>query len=214
MSKQYFELLEGIERQNGDIIHAVPRGSLHEHPRFVTFRPVDPEPTNPWIKGSERMPSREDVTSDGGVFYWDDVAKEAFVCNWGEIEPHNYWRKVDQTPPPTEPEPEPTPEIHHLRHLVSSVKENKELPEVLRRLGDLAEAHLNEIEVRDAWLRKVLFEWFDFFAMAESAGYCSEHQGNVVHKFKSEEETAAAFESFLKLIAHVTALRESEGRDE
>ena len=223
MSKQYFELLEGADPQPGDHIVMAPTMSLKEHPRFVTFRPCDPEPANPWVKGSDRLPSEEDATPSGYVHVYRDSLEYPALFYFSSVNESDWWGPIDQTPPPadTEPEPVPDPEteaelvLDHLRRVISLVKAtgiSQAIPE-LRGLADDAEKQLDEIEKQDAWLRKVLFEWFDFFAMAESVPYSSEHVGFIAHTFNSGEETAAAFESFLKLVARVAALRESEGRD-
>lgn len=68
--------------------------------RQVMLEPVDPQPVNPWIKGSDRLPTEEDAWRDV-VEVWQCDA--AIYRNYSKVKKGDWWRPIDQTPPPKEP---------------------------------------------------------------------------------------------------------------
>lgn len=67
------------------------------------IRPVDPQPVNPWIKGSDRLPTGEDSSNRGLVDSWDEHTQSPIPLPFNAVQPSYYWRRIDQTPPPAEP---------------------------------------------------------------------------------------------------------------
>lgn len=139
--KQLFEIVERRETSlaPGDYEAEILDWENKEM-RGVLLRPVEPQPANPWI--NDRLPTKEDVDElHGEVIYWHDIDKRASAIDYTLIEPHDYWRKIDQTPPPADldSEPEPTPKakvtdpIIHQACVVVTITEGGQL--IVRSLG-------------------------------------------------------------------------------
>jgi len=111
MSEQLYRILKvGEVRRKGDckansgVLEPVSNfGTVVEDYHVDVLRPVDPVPVNPWIKGSERLPRREDATENGYVWVYREDMDYPQVLGRGSVTPSHFWRSIDQTPPPAEP---------------------------------------------------------------------------------------------------------------
>ena len=223
MSKQYFELLEGVDPQPGDVrIVVAPSRSLKEHPRLVTFRPCDPEPANPWIKGSDRLPTEEDATLEGYVGVYHDSLDYPAMFYFSSVKESDYWRKIDQTPPPAVPEPEPVPDPeteaepnpNNPQFLRNAVHEKEGCAPEMLKLAREAEKQINELKAQHAATLQVLLEWVDANANVGVRLKAEFGKSYVLeHHFQSTGEALAACRANAALCEHVEALVGSEGRD-
>lgn len=113
MSKQHYVRVEpGTPRKKGDVFCCYQTSKLRPVKHFIgktvqandfILRPVDPEPVNPWIKGSDRLPTEEDSSNAGLVDSWDEHTQSPIPILWNAVQPSYCWRPIDQTPPPAGP---------------------------------------------------------------------------------------------------------------
>lgn len=104
MSRQLYELLGMVnesEIREGDVVvYKDLRSKV-----WSLLRPANPQPVNPWVKGSDRLPTKEDAietfTTARVVEIW--LANAPHRKNFKNVRADDYWRRIDQTPPPVEP---------------------------------------------------------------------------------------------------------------
>ena len=110
MSEQLYRVVRNDEiKQEGDLFWSPLINTWEEtgdagtegDPGLAYIRPVDPQPVNPWIKGSDSLPLDLDADANGYVEVWNgEMPVRIYASDVLEL---NYWRKIDQTPPPAEP---------------------------------------------------------------------------------------------------------------
>lgn len=108
MSKQHYVMIHHDEqKQPGDVFWGNCQTWVEfkgksgvGHREFPYLRLVDPQPVNPWIKGSERLPTEEDAWRNV-VEMWNGTA--AVYYAFGQVKEDDWWRPLDLTPPPAEP---------------------------------------------------------------------------------------------------------------
>ena len=107
MNKHYIRI-SPKEVEKGDyywspsakMLKQVVVGSTRKRNDLLYLRLVDSQPANPWIKGSDRLPTEEDAWRNV-VEVWNGTA--AVYYAFGQVKENDWWRPVDQTPPPAEP---------------------------------------------------------------------------------------------------------------
>ena len=52
------------------------------------------------IHGSEQLPTENDGDIDGTILYWSISSNKWCTCPWKQIEKYDWWKPIDQKPPP------------------------------------------------------------------------------------------------------------------